>query len=73
MSAGWKAAMMRNPKARLRADGKEQCVSLMINKQFRGKPEQNQAKPGKGSFTSSESELKSELFSLILVSAQCKH
>ena len=46
MSAGWKAAMMKNPKARLRADGKEQCVSLMINKQFRTKPEQKRTKPG---------------------------
>ena len=47
MSAGWKAAMMKHPNARLRADGKEQCVSLMINKQFRTEPGQKQAKTGK--------------------------
>ena len=47
MSAGWKAAMMKHPNARLRADGKEQCVSLMINKQFRTEPKQKQAKTGK--------------------------
>ena len=33
-SRGWKEAMSKYPMARLRADGKEQCVGLMVGRNF---------------------------------------